>query len=141
MKLNLRFFAAWILSSIVMFSLFYMWHGFFLNDFKRLNFPIIWFVVFAAVTYLILSFGLIFFFESQLMRKIDNFTFRGVLCGGILGFSLFMIMTVLHISFTQNLSARYLLLDCAWQMAEQISGGIVVALCRIFIPSMEHERA
>jgi hypothetical protein len=141
MKLNLRFFAAWILSSIVMFSLFYMWHGFFLNDFKRLNFPIIWFVVFAAVTYLILSFGLIFFFESQLMRKIDNFTFRGVLCGGILGFSLFMIMTVLHISFTQNLSARYLLLDCAWQMAEQIFGGIVVALCRIFIPSMEHERA
>jgi hypothetical protein len=141
MKFNLRFFLTWILASVTMFSLFYVWHGVFLNDFKRLNFPYIWFVLFAAVTYLILSFALIFLFESQMMRKIDNFMTRGVFCGILLGFSLFMIMTVLHISFTQTLSARYLLFDCGWQIAEQTCGGMVVAACRIFLPSMEHERA
>jgi hypothetical protein len=141
MKLNLRFFLSWILASVIMFSLFYVWHGFFLNDFKRIQFPYIWFVSFAAFTYLILSFGLVLLFESQLLRKIDNFFLRGIFTGAAVGFSLFMIMTVLHISFTRHFTASYLLVDCAWQVVEQVVGGIVIAICRVFMPALEHEKA
>ena len=141
MKLNLRFFISWILASVIMFSLFYMWHGFFLNDFKRIQFPYIWFVSFAAFTYLILSFGLVLLFESHLLRKIDNFFLRGIFSGAAVGFSLFMIMTVLHISFTRQFTASYLLIDCAWQVVEQVVGGVVIATCRVFMPSLDHERA
>lgn len=141
MKLNLRFFLSWIFTSVIMFSLFYIWHGFFLNDFKRIQFPYVWFVSFAAFTYLILSFGLVLLFESQFFRKVDNFFFRGIFSGAVVGFSLFMIMTVLHISFTSQFTASYLLIDCAWQVAEQVIGGLVIATCWVFIPALEHEKA
>ena len=40
MNLGIRFFISWILTALVMFTLFYYWHGVILNDFKRLNFPL-----------------------------------------------------------------------------------------------------
>ena len=72
MKLGLRFFISWICSALVMFALFYTWHGIFLNDFKRINFPLGWFVMFAAVTYLLLSAAIYMLYESMLMKRIRN---------------------------------------------------------------------
>ena len=67
MKLGLRFFLSWILSAVSMFILFYLWHGVFLNDFKRIQFPLTWFVTFAAFSYLIIAAGMYFFFESRIL--------------------------------------------------------------------------
>ena len=141
MTFNSRFFISWILSAVVMFTLFYVWHGYFLNDFKRINFPIVWFVAFAAITYLIFGAGIYFLYESQLFKRIRNFITRGLVCGVIAGFSLFMISTIVNISLTKHLTINHLMVDCAWQMAEQTIGALVVVAFKIFIHEPNHENA
>lgn len=116
-----------------MFSLFYTWHGVFLNDFKRIHFPLGWFVLFAAITYLILGAVITVVFESELMRKIRNLFIRGLVCGALAGFTLFMITTIINISLTRNQSIQHLMMDCIWQIFEQIVGAMVVTLLKIFI--------
>lgn len=133
MKLSLRFFISWIVCALVMFVLFYGWHGIFLNDFKRIKFPLSWFVTFAALTYLIFGAGIYLLFESQIMLSIRNVFTRGLICGLIAGFSLFMIATVVNISLTKQLSAQHLIVDCLWQMAEQTVGALVVVVLKGFI--------
>lgn len=133
MKLNIRFFISWISCALVMFMLFYIWHGIFLNDFKRIKFPITWFVMFAALTYLIFGAGIYLLFESQIMRSIRSVFMRGLICGVIAGFSLFMIATVVNISLTKHLSMQHLLVDCLWQIAEQTVGAMVIVVLRGFI--------
>lgn len=140
MKLGLRFFLSWILSAIVMFTLFYVWHGVFLNDFKRMQFPLSWFITFAALTYLFFGAGIYFLFESRLLKKIRNFLVRGMICGVIAGFSLFMVATIIHISLTNSLSMGHLLMNCAWQISEQVIGTMVIVLFKVVIyePQPEH---
>jgi uncharacterized membrane protein len=116
-----------------MFLLFYFWHGLVLNDFKRVKFPISWFITFAAFTYIIFGAGIYFLFESPVFKKIKSIFFRGILTGVIAGFSLFMIATVVNISLTKHLSMEHLLVDCLWQIAEQTLGAMVVVLYKIFI--------
>lgn len=140
MKLGLRFYISWFSSSVVMFLLFYLWHGVFLNDFKRIQFPLAWFVTFAAGTYLILGAGLYFLYESRLMKRFKNFLLRGLLSGAIAGFSVFMVATIVNISLTKHLSPQHLLIDAAWQISEQILGGMIVVLFKVVIhePVTEH---
>lgn len=123
-----------------MFTLFYVWHGVFLNDFKRIQFPLTWFVAFAALTYLLFGAGIYFLYESQIMKRVRNFILRGFLCGVIAGFSLFMIATIVNISLTSHLSLQHLMMDCAWQMTEQVVGAMVIVLFKIVIhePQVEH---
>lgn len=133
MKFSLRFLVSWFLSALVMFLLFYFWHGVFLNDFQRLSFPLSWFVTFAAITYLLFGAGIYFLYESTLMKKISGFLIRGVVCGLIGGFSLFMIATIINISLTRHLSMQHLMVDCIWQMTEQVVGAMVIVVVRGFI--------
>jgi hypothetical protein len=133
MKIGVRFFLSWIVSALVMFILFYVWHGIFLNDFKRIQFPISWFVTFAAFTYLIFGAGMYVLFESHAMKKFRNFFVRGIACGIIAGFSLFMIATIVNISLTRHLSVQHLMIDCVWQMTEQVVGAMVVVIFKIVI--------
>lgn len=130
MKLNIRFFVSWIFCALIMFLLFYAWHGIFLNDFKRIKFPITWFIMFAALTYLIFGAGIYLLFESQIMLNIRNTFIRGLTCGVIAGFSLFMIATVVNISLTRHLSMQHLMVDCLWQIAEQTVGAMVVVVLK-----------
>jgi hypothetical protein len=140
MKLGYRFFLSWICSAVVMFVLFYTWHGIFLNDFKRIQFPLAWFVAFAALTYLIFGAIIYFLYESEIMKKLRNFFARGLVCGAIAGFTLFMIATIVNISLTRHLSMQHLMMDCIWQISEQIVGAMVVVLFKIVIhePQPEH---
>jgi hypothetical protein len=140
MKLGLRFFLSWIFSAIVMFTLFYVWHGIFLNDFKRIQFPLPWFVTFAALTYLILGAGIFFLYESRAMKKVKSLALRAALCGLIGGFSLFMVATIVNISLTSRLSMQHLMIDCVWQMTEQVVGAMVIFLFKVVIhePQVEH---
>lgn len=133
MKFGLRFFLSWITSSAVMFGLFYLWHGIFLNDFKRIQFPLTWFVAFAACTYLIFGAATYVLYESFLLKKIRNFFTRGVACGLIMGFTFFMIATVLNISLTKHLSMKHLMIDCIWQITEQVVGAMVIVIFKITI--------
>ena len=140
-KPGFRFLLSWIISSVVMFTLFYLWHGVFLNDFKRIQFPLSWFVTFAALTYLIFGAGMFMLYESHIMRRIGNLVVRGLVCGVIAGFSLFMIATIVNISLTSHLTTKHLLVDCIWQMSEQIVGAMVVVALKYIIHEPQFEKA
>jgi hypothetical protein len=139
MKIGLRFFTSWILSAVTMFTLFYIWHGIFLNDFKSIQFPLTWFMTFAALTYLIFGAGIYFLYESQIMKKFDNILLRGVVCGLVAGISLFMIATVINISLTKHLTMRHLMVDCIWQISEQTVGVMVLVVAKVFIREPQFE--
>lgn len=66
---------------------------------------------------------------------------RGLICGFISGFSLFMVATIVNLSLTRNLSTQHLIIDCAWQMVEQVFGAMVVVLFKILIHEPMEERA
>lgn len=61
------------------------------------------------------------------------------MAGLIVAVSLFAIMTVLHISFTKNVSSTYLITDFFWQIIEQTIGAMVIVLGKHFIYEPEPE--
>lgn len=141
MRYTLRFFLSWILAAIAMYVSFYIWHGVVLNDFKQIQFPMLWFVLLSAFAYLIISFILYKVFESRIMNFFDNIIMRGFITALVVGISLFAIMTVLHISFTKNMTTTYLITDFIWQIVEQSIGATFIVLAKQFIfePELEHE--
>jgi hypothetical protein len=141
MKVNLRFFISWILGSVVMYSLFYMWHGVFLNDFKKINFPLTWLLFFTSIAYLTISFLIYAAFESKPMKNIYNFFVRGIVTGIFVGFIIFIVSTVVTISISRHLTAQHLMLDCIWQITEQTIGGILMATVKVFVTDHHHEEA
>jgi hypothetical protein len=141
MRLGIKFYFSWLLSAVTMFVLFYLWHGIFLNDFKRIQFPITWFVTFAAFSYLLISAGMYFLFESRLFKRFESVFFRSLICGAVSGFSLFMVATVIHISILKSVSTHHLFLDCVWQMVEQTMGALIMLVLKFFIHEPIHEEA
>lgn len=133
MKLNTRFYVSWILGSVLMYTLFYMWHGVFLNDFKKINFPFTWLIIFTSIAYITISFLLYAIYESKPMKNVYNFFIRGIFSGLLLGFVIFVVSTVVTISISRNLTAKHLMLDCVWQMAEQTIGGLLLGLVKVFV--------
>ena len=102
-----------------MYVAFYVWHGVILNDFKQIQFPIVWFICLSAFAYLVISYLLYRVFETKLLDFFDNLLLRGFISAVVVGVSLFAIMTVLHISFTKNMTSTYLITDFFWQIIEQ----------------------
>jgi hypothetical protein len=143
MRYSLRFFLSWIFAAIAMYAAFYVWHGVVLNDFKQIQFPIVWFVLLSAFAYLIISYILFRVFETRVLTFFDNILMRGFISALIVGVSLFAIMTVLHISFTKNMTTAYLITDFFWQVVEQSIGALFIVLAKHFIfePDFEHDEA
>ena len=134
MLYSVRFYISWIVSAIVMYLAFYLWHGVFLTDFSKIEFSKTLFLLLAALVYLVISFVLYRTYESKLLSKyISSPMMRGIVSGIMLGFVLFAIITVLGISFTKNVNLTYILVDCAWQIAEQVIGGLVIGLGKVLI--------
>jgi hypothetical protein len=117
-----------------MYVAFYFWHGVFLNDLNRISFSKVLFLSLAALVYLVISFLLYRTYESKLLSKyISHAILRGVVSGFMIGFVLFALVTVLGISFTKNINFTYIIADCAWQIAEQVIGGVIIGLGKLII--------
>lgn len=141
--LTKRFFISWIASSAIMFLISYLWHGIFLTDYSRLSYPQEVFLIFASIVYLFLGFVVtkaieLKFLAERFKRKP---VLRGALSGAICGLGLFLIATVVGVSFSTGSNLENLLLDVIWQIIEQAVGGIVVGFVHIFVydPSMGFE--
>jgi hypothetical protein len=130
-----RFNISWIGSSLVMFALSYIWHGLFLTDFSRLSYPKELFLVFAAFVYLIIGFVMAKAIDVKLLE--NHFKrkpiIKGAVTGAALGFTLFIISTVVGVSFSTGSKLENLLLDVCWQVIEQSVGGVAVGLAHFFI--------
>jgi|SRR3954469_5319127 len=125
-----RFFIAWIVSSLAMFVLFYIWHGTFLNDFSRLNYPKEIFLIIAGLTYVFIGFVVVRFYETKLLEKLffHKPLLKGVVKGALCGFIFFLIATVVGVSFNTGSDLKNMALDLAWQLFEQGIGGLVAGL-------------
>lgn len=134
MLYSFRFYVSWIVSAILMYIAFYFWHGIFLNDLDRISFSKGIFLGLAALVYLVISFILYKTYESKLLEKyISHSLLRGVVSGVMIGFVLFSVVTVLGISLTKEVNLTYIIADCAWQVCEQILGGVIIGLGKVLI--------
>jgi hypothetical protein len=134
-SLGKRFYISWIISSLVMFLLSYVWHGIFLTDFSRLTYPKEVFFIAAAFVYLIIGFVVskaidVSFLVERFKRKP---LLRGLLSGSVCGFFFFLIATVVGVSFSTGSKLENILLDVSWQVIEQALGGIAVGVVHIFV--------
>lgn len=116
-----------------MYSAFYVWHGIFLNDFKQIQFPLTWFLFLSAFAYLVISYIAYRVFETKILSTIDTLVLRGFVTALIVSVSLFAIMTVLHISFTKNVTSTYLMVDFFWQIMEQSLGALFIVIGKAYI--------
>jgi hypothetical protein len=133
--LTKRFFISWLVASTVMYLLSYVWHGIFLTDYSRLTYPKELFLFLAAIVYLIIGFVVAKAIDIQYL--VDHFNrkpiLRGALAGAGCGFMLFLMATVVGISFSTSSKIENLLLDVTWQVLEQAIGGVVVGFIHIFV--------
>lgn len=133
--LTKRFFISWIASSIVMFALSYVWHGIFLTDFSRLTYPKEVFLIIAVFVYLIIGFVMAKAIDVKMLDK--HFKrkpiIRGAISGAAVGFTLFLVSTVVGVSFSTGSKLENLLLDVSWQTVEQCMGGVVVGVAHFFV--------
>ncbi|MEK6615029.1 MAG: hypothetical protein AABZ32_02790 [Bacteroidota bacterium] len=129
-----RFFLSWILSSLTMFSLSYLWHGIFLNDLERLSYPKEIFFAGSIVTYLILGFLVTKIYLMKFPKQIATKPLvRGIISGALLGIATYVVSLVIGVSFNSTLTPQYILFDVLWQTVEQTFGGITVAFVYISI--------
>ena len=129
-----RFFLAWLLSAVVMFSLSYLWHGVFLNDLQRLSYPKEIFLTGSIITYLILGFLVTKIYLMNYPKTIAKKPLvRGLISGALLGICTYIVSLVVGVSFNNQLTPEYILFDLLWQTIEQTFGGVAVAFVYIWI--------
>lgn len=130
-----RFFLVWILVSILMFLLSYAWHGYVLNDFSRLSYPKVIFLVLSAFAYMIIGFIVVKVVETKVYEKLffQKPILKGVIKGAFCGVVFFVIATVVGVSLNTGSGLKNLVLDLTWQMIEQGVGGGVVGLMYVLV--------
>jgi hypothetical protein len=140
--MNYRFFVSWIVGAIVMYLAFYAWHGIFLDELSRISYSRGLFFLFAAFSYLVISFLLFKIFEMKLLKKyVSNLFLRGIVAGIILAGVVFVVTRVTGVGIGTSVTLKHLLLDISWQTVEQSLGGMIMALGQLFIfdPELEEE--
>ena len=58
---------------------------------------------------------------------------RGIISGAFLGIATYIVAMVIGVSFSNELTPKYILFDLLWQTAEQTFGGITVGVIYIWI--------
>ena len=134
----------WLVSALGMFGLSYLWHGVFLNDYKRINFPFGMYMLMAAVTYLVIGLVLSRAFIVKYFDRISRHPLlRGPAIGLFCGIIVFVIATTVQITnpgeygsivtFNTGYDPKFFLLDLMWQGLEQSAGGFLVGLVYMFV--------
>jgi hypothetical protein len=131
-----------VFSCITMFAAFFFWHAMVLTDFQSLKINKTFFIIISTIAYIAIGFVLVKIYTLPILKKeIHNKFLRGIVCGSSVGLLLIIVVTVLGISFTKDLTIANLALDFSWQTFEQLLGGFVIATCDHFIfePFKAHE--
>lgn len=139
---NSRFYFGWLLSAVLMYLAFYLFHGVITNDILKLSIPKTLFLSVAAVVYLIVAFGMSLLFKSTSLKKNIKKPFRRSLLIGILT-ALFMygVAFTVGISFSFKVTMLNLLVDVSWQLVEQGVGAFFIALANTLFYREEEEHA
>jgi hypothetical protein len=124
-----RFFISWIISSVLMFGLSYLWHGVVLNDYSQISYPLGIYLTAAAVAYLFIGFLVGRAFVIPFFDRISRHPLlRGPAIGFACGMLVYVISMVVQVSINKDMNLKYFLLDFTWQGIEQAFGGFIVGL-------------
>ena len=126
---NGRFYFGWLLSAVLMYLAFYLFHGVITNDILKLSIPKTLFLSVAAVVYLIVAFGMSLLFKSTSLKKnIKNPFKRSLLIGILTALFMYGVAFTVGISFSFKVTMLNLLVDVSWQLIEQSIGAFFIAL-------------
>ena len=129
-----RFVIGWIISSVLMFGLSYIWHGVILYDYAQITYPLGIYLTASAIAYLFIGFLVNRTFVMPFFDKISHHPLlRGPAIGFACGVLVYIIATVVHVTFNKDMDLKYLVLDITWQGIEQAFGGFVVGLVYMFV--------
>ena len=134
------FYFSWLFSAILMYAAFYCWHGIVLNDFYRVSFSKSLLMVFAAFSYLAISLLVYYVYHRNfLVNYFPGAFLRAMITGLLVGGFLYMVTTVLGISFNNQMNTLTLLIDLLWQVFEQTLGSVLIALSEKFLFHFDSE--
>lgn len=125
------FFIGWILSSLLMYGLFYVFHGLVTNDLLKISMPKTVFLSVAGFVYVCLGFGMSVLLDASFFRKeISNVFKRAFIAGPIVGVFLYAVALIIGVSFSAHFDLINLMVDVGWQILEQTLGILVIALVK-----------
>lgn len=130
-----RFFASWIVSSIFMYGISYLWHGVILNDLARLTYPKDLFLMLAGLAYLGFGFALAVAISYIHINKPK--VLKGLIFGVPLGMFVYLVAFVFGISFNSSPKLVHVAMDVTWQVIEQGLGGVVAGLAYTVVAIQE----
>jgi uncharacterized integral membrane protein len=121
----------WLLSSLVMFGLSYVWHGVALTDLQELPIPQTLYFILSGVVYLVLGLVLTIgthkAIEYEFISLKRAFPLFSGLLGAAVGFFVYLAIFILGMSFSKQ-GMVHVLVDVLWQMFEQGIGGFMVSM-------------
>jgi hypothetical protein len=137
---NGRFYLGWILSAIMMYVAFYVFHGVITNDILKLAVPKSLFLSVAAVLYLIVAFGMSLLYKSSSLKKAIKKPFkRSLLIGILTGLFMYGIAFTVGISFSFKVTMLNLMVDVGWQVFEQSLGAFFITIANTIFYYEEEE--
>jgi hypothetical protein len=129
-----RFLIGWIVSAALMFGLSYLWHGVVLYDYEQITYPIGIYLTAASIAYLFIGFLVSRAFLLPFFDRISRHPLlRGPAVGFACGVLVYILATVVHVTFNKDMDLKYFVLDITWQGIEQAFGGFVVGLVYMLV--------
>jgi len=126
------FFVGWIISALLMYVLFYIFHGILTNDLLRISIPRSVFLTVAGIVYLVLGFGMSVLLDASFFKKEVKSTYtRAFIAGPIVGLFLYAVALIVGISFSAKFTLINMFVDIGWQVFEQTVGIVLIAFVKI----------
>ena len=117
-----------------MFGLSYLWHGIFLYDYDLITYNKAIYFTAAGIAYIFIGFMVNRAFLIPFFDKISRHPIlRGFVVGFTCGILVYILATVVHVTFNKDMDLKYLVLDITWQGIEQAFGGVVVGLVYMLV--------
>jgi hypothetical protein len=127
-----RFFVGWIISAVLMYILFYVFHGVLTNDLIKISLPKSVFLTVAGFVYILLAFGMSVLLDATFFKKeVKNIYTRAFIAGPVIGIFLYAVALIVGVSFSAKFSMINMLVDVSWQVVEQSVGIIVIAFVKV----------
>jgi hypothetical protein len=121
----------WLLSTVSMYVVSYLWHGLALTDLQELAIPLGLYLALAAIVYivigLILTIGVHKAVQYEYVSLKGPFPLTSALLGAAVGFFVYLVIFVMGMTFTKH-GMMHVVVDIVWQMFEQGIGGLAVSL-------------
>jgi len=140
--LNTRFYIGWLLSAILMYIAFYLFHGVLTNDLVKLAVPKTLFLSVAAIVYLVVALGMSLVFRSTSLKKsIPGPYKRSLLIGVLTALFMYGVAFTVGISFSFSVTMLNLLVDVGWQLVEQSIGAFFIAVANTLFYHEEQDHS